>query len=96
MWLMPSAIAHTLQIDPAVLEDAVHVLDEGKSCSAFVTDCVRVGIAQRRAQAEFLTRARDAVERGIREGGGITPQEILKRVGERIEFAFLAVKRRDS
>ncbi len=72
------------------------MLDGGESCSAFATECVRVGIAQRRAQAEFMTRARDAVERGIREDGGITPQELLKRMDERIECSSLANKPRDS
>jgi uncharacterized protein (DUF433 family) len=47
------------------------------------------------AQTEFLTRARDAVDRGIRQGGGLTPQELLKRMDERIEAALLARKPRD-
>jgi uncharacterized protein (DUF433 family) len=47
-------------------------------------------------QAEIVARARDAVERGIREGGGFTPEEVLKRMDDRIEIALLARKPRDS
>ncbi len=41
---------------------------------------VRPARPWRRTQDAFLLRARDAVERGVREGGRITPQELLDRL----------------
>ncbi len=77
----------TVQIEEDVLRDAKSVLDEGESVSDFVSQCVLNGIAWRRAQDAFLARARDAVERAARDGSGITPQELLKRMDDRISAA---------
>ena len=79
-----NCLTHTVvSIDAAVCDDAGSVLDEGESLSDFVTECVRAAIARRRTQDAFVLRARDAVERGVREGGGITPQELLERLERR-------------
>jgi hypothetical protein len=40
-----------------------------------------------RMQDRFLVRARDAVERGIREKTGISPQELLRRMDDRLAAA---------
>ena len=72
-----------VSIDMGVHSDAQSVLDEGESLSDFVTECVRAEVARRRTQDAFVLRARDAVERGVREGGGMTPQELLERLERR-------------
>jgi hypothetical protein len=40
-----------------------------------------------------MLRARDAVERGIHGGNGITPEELAKRVNDRIDAAMLCLSR---
>ncbi len=40
-------------------------------------------------QDAFVRRARDAVERGVQQGGGITPEEMLKRMDDRLALARL-------
>jgi hypothetical protein len=40
-------------------------------------------------QDAFVRRARNAVERAIREGGGISPEEMLKRMDDRLAAARL-------
>ena len=78
-----------LRLKRALRRHAESALDEGGSLSEFVTKCAREGIKWRRAQDDFLVRARDAVERGVRENSGITVQELLKQMDDRIEAASL-------
>jgi hypothetical protein len=79
----------TVQIEADVLRDAISVLGENESVSDFVSQCVRGGITWRRTQDAFVARARASIERGIREGRGITPHELLKRMDDRIKAASL-------
>ena len=80
---MTSSTHSAVWIETAVLGDAESVLDEGESLSDFVAECLRAAVAWRRTQDAFVLRARDAVERGVREGGGFTPQELLERLDRR-------------
>jgi hypothetical protein len=75
------------RVEPSLRHDAEAVLDEGEPLSDFVTECVRQGVMWRRTQDEFLARARDAVEWSIREDTGISPQELLKRMDDRLAAA---------
>ncbi|HSI48614.1 MAG TPA: YlcI/YnfO family protein [Ideonella sp.] len=84
---MKTATLPAVRVEPALRSDAEAVLDEGESLSDFVASCVRDGVAWRRTQDAFLTRARDAVERSEREGTGIPPQEVLRRMDDRLEAA---------
>ena len=63
------------------------MLDDGESLSDFIAACVRSGIRWRRTQDAFLRRSQDAVARGVREGTGITPQELLERMDARLDEA---------
>jgi len=80
-------------VEPAVCREAEAVLDEGESLSSFVSQCIRSGVVWRRAQDGLMLRARDAVERGIREGKGLTPEELLERMDDRIDAAVLRLSR---
>jgi len=40
-------------------------------------------------QDAFVRRARDAVVRGIQQGGGISPEDMLKRMDDRLAAARL-------
>lgn len=84
---MKTATLPPVRVEPALRSDAEAVLDEGESLSDFVATCVRDGITWRRTQDAFLARARDAVERSERENNGITPQEVLRRMDDRLAAA---------
>lgn len=43
--------------------------------------------AWNRVQDQFLARAQTAVERARREGSGISPDELLRRMDDRIDTA---------
>lgn len=84
---MKTSTLPAVRVEPALRSDAEAVLDEGESLSDFVASCVRDGIAWRRTQDAFLARARDAVARSEREDGGLSPQEVLRRMDDRLEAA---------
>jgi hypothetical protein len=84
---MKTSTLPAVRVEPALRSDAEAVLDEGESLSDFVASCVRDGVAWRRTQDSFLTRARNAVERSEREGSGLSPQEVLQQMDDRLEAA---------
>lgn len=84
---MKTSTLPAVRVEPALRSDAEAVLDEGESLSDFVAACVRDGVTWRRTQDAFLARARDAVERSARENNGITPQELLRRMDDRLDAA---------
>jgi hypothetical protein len=84
---MKTATLPAVRVDPELRSDAEAVLDDGESLSDFVATCVRDGVAWRRTQDEFLARARDAVERSERDGSGFSPQQLLKRMDDRLASA---------
>jgi hypothetical protein len=89
---MKTSTLPAVRVEPALRRDVETVLDEGESLSDFVVSCVRSGVAWRRTQDAFLARARDAVDRSEREGTGISPQELLKRMDDRLEAARKLLK----
>ena len=84
---MKTATLPAVRVEPALRNDAEAVLDEGESLSDFVAACVRDGVAWRRTQDAFLARAREAVERSERGNTGISPQELLRRMDDRLDAA---------
>jgi len=84
---MKTSTLPAVRVEPALRSDAEAVLDEGETLSDFVASCVRDGVAWRRTQDAFLSRARVAVERSERENSGISPQEVLRRMDDRLEAA---------
>ncbi len=62
--------------------------------SDFVATCVRSGVKWRRTQDAFLTQYKGAVDRAVRDGGGISAQELLKRVDDRLDEARLRLSSR--
>lgn len=63
------------------------MLGEGESLSDFVAARVRDGVAWRRTQDAFLSRAAESVERSERERTGIAPEQVLQRMDDRPESA---------
>lgn len=84
---MKTSTLPAVRVEPALRSDAEAVLDEGESLSDFVASCVRDGVVWRRTQDAFLARARDAVARSEREDGGISPEEMLRKMDDRLEVA---------
>ena len=84
---MKTSTLPPVRVEPALRSDAEAVLDEGESLSDFVAACVRDGVAWRRTQDVFVTRARDAVDRSEREDNGISPQEMLRLMDDRLDAA---------
>jgi hypothetical protein len=84
---MKSSFLPAVRVEPDLRRDAESVLDDGESLSDFIATCVRNGIKWRRTQDAFLARSQDAVDRALRDGSGISPQELLKRVDDRLEEA---------
>jgi hypothetical protein len=84
---MKTSTLPAVRVEPALRSDAEAVLDDGESLSDFVAACVRDGVTWRRTQDAFLARAREAVERSERENNGISPQEVLRRMDDRLDAA---------
>jgi len=84
---MKSAFLPAVRVEPDLRRDAESVLDDGESLSDFIATCVRNGVKWRRTQDAFLTRYQDTVDRALRDGSGISPQELLKRVDDRLDEA---------
>ena len=84
---MKTSTLPAVRVEPALRSDAESVLDEGESLSDFVASCVRDGVAWRRTQDAFLSRAHAAVERAEREGSGVSPQALLQRMDARLDAA---------
>jgi hypothetical protein len=86
---MKSASLPAVRVEPQLRHEAESVLDDGETLSCFIEACVRSGVTWRRAQDEFLARSRDAVDRAVQDGRGISPEELLKRMDERLNQARL-------
>jgi len=84
---MKTSTLPAVRVEPALRSDAEAVLDEGETLSDFVASCVRGGVAWRRTQNAFLARARDAVERSERDQSGLSVQQVLRQMDERLEAA---------
>jgi len=84
---MKSAFLPAVPVERDFRRDAESVLDDGESLSDFIASCVRSGVKWRRTQDAFLTRYQDSVDLALRDGSGISPQELLKRVDDRLDEA---------
>ena len=84
---MKSSFLPAVRVEPDLRRDAESVLDDGESLSDFIATYVRNGIKWRRTQDAFLMRSQDAIDRALRDGSGISPQELLKRVDDRLDEA---------
>ena len=84
---MKSAVLRSVRVERALRNDAESVLDEGETLSDFIATCVRGGVAWRRAQDAAVARARNAIDRSGRESHGISPEDLLRRMDERLNAA---------
>jgi len=84
---MRRASLPAVQLKPAPHREVEAVLDAGESLSDFIATCVLSGIKWHRTQDAFLTRSQDAVNRAVRDGSGVSPQELLQRMDDRLDEA---------
>lgn len=84
---MRSAPLRFVHIEPDLRGEAESVLGDGESLSDFVESCVRKGVDWRRTQDAFLARAREAVDRGVRDGSGIAPEQLFKLMDDKLDEA---------
>lgn len=84
---MRTAVLPSVRVERALRNDAESVLDEGETLSDFIATCVRGGIAWRRARDAFVARAYDTVDRSDRDSHGISPEDLLRRMDERLNAA---------
>lgn len=89
---MKTSTLPPVRVEPTLRAEVEALLDEGESLSDFVAACVRDGVAWRRTQDAFVTRAHGAVERAVREGSGLTPDEVQGRLERQLQAARARVK----
>lgn len=82
-----SASLPAVRCYPSLRSDIEGVLDAGDTISDLVLDSVRSTVAWRRTQDAFLPRSRQAIDQARREGSGISPEQLLRRMDDRLDQA---------
>ena len=85
--LMRSATFPPIRVEPEVRAEVEAVLREGETLTQFIEEAVVAAAAWRRAQAEFVKRGEDAIERWKREGGGRPADEVMADLQSRLDLA---------
>ena len=84
---MKSATIPPIRVEPEFRREIESMLDEGESLSEFVEASLRSTVAWRRTQDAFLARSHAAIEHTVREGGGVSPEQLLAEMRKRLEAA---------
>jgi hypothetical protein len=91
---MKTATIPAIRVEPAFRKELEESLDAGETLTEFVEASIRSTVAWRRTQDEFLARAHASAERALREGGGIAPDELMKRMrGKLVEARKTAARK---
>lgn len=77
---MKNASVQTLEVNGALSAAAKSVLQEGETLAGFVEEAVRLNIAHREAQREFLARGMLAREEAKLSGQYVSSDEMLNRL----------------
>ncbi|BBP03780.1 hypothetical protein TPL01_05290 [Sulfuriferula plumbiphila] len=77
---MKNATLPPLRVESELRAAAESVLQEGETLSGFVLEAVRLNIARREAQREFITRGLVAREEAKLSGHYVSSDEMLKRL----------------
>ncbi len=91
---MRSATSPPIRVEPEVRAEVEAVLREGETLTQFIEEAVEAAAAWRRAQAEFVKRGEDAIERWKREGGGRPADEVMADLQSRLDRAKREAARR--
>ena len=77
---MKNASAQTLEVNSSLSAAAKSVLQEGETLAGFVEEAVRLNIAHREAQRDFLARGMLAREEAKQSGQYVSSDEMLNRL----------------
>ena len=77
---MKNASAQTLEVNSSLSAAAKSVLQEGETLAGFVEEAVRLNIAHREAQRDFLARGMLAREEAKLSGQYVSSDEMLNRL----------------
>ena len=77
---MKNASVQTLEVNGALSAAAKSVLQEGETLAGFVEEAVRLNIAHREAQRDFLARGMLAREEAKQSGQYVSSDEMLNRL----------------
>jgi predicted transcriptional regulator len=75
---MKTATIPSLRVTPELREAAESVLQDGESLSSFVEHAIRVEIARRRSQREFIARGLATRDEAKRSGEYFSSDSVLK------------------
>lgn len=84
---MKNATLPSLRVDDELRSAAESVLRDGETISSFVLDAVRLNIARREAQREFIARGLAARDDAERTGQYVSAADMLKRLDQTIANA---------
>ncbi len=85
--IMKNATLPSLRVDDELRSAAESVLRDGETISSFVLDAVRLNIARREAQREFIARGLAARDDAERTGQYVSAADMLKRLDQTIANA---------
>ena len=77
---MKNASVQTLEVNSTLSAAAKSVLQEGETLAGFVEEAVRLNIAHREAQRDFLARGMLAREEAKQSGQYVSSDEMLNRL----------------
>ena len=77
---MENASVQTLEVNGTLSAAAKSVLQEGETLAGFVEEAIRLNIAHREAQREFLARGMLAREEAKQSGQYVSSDEMLNRL----------------
>ena len=75
---MKTATIPSLRVTPELREAAESVLQDGESLSSFVEQAIRVDIARRRSQGEFIARGLASRDESRRSGEYFSSDSVHK------------------
>lgn len=87
---MKTAAIPSVRVEPEFRAEVEAVLREGETLSEFVEAALRAGVAQRRAQAEFVARGLRAAEQARQTGDYADPEALVTRLARKLADARAA------
>jgi hypothetical protein len=84
---MKTSTIPPVRVQPALRQELEDALHEGETLAGFVESAVRDAVFKRKAQAEFLRRGIEAIERTKAAEDGVPVDEVLQNLQSRLEAA---------
>ena len=91
---MKTATIPAIRVEPEFRQELEASLDAGETLSEFIEASIRGTMEWRRIQDAFLARSHASIERTLKEGGGVSPEELMERMQGRLAQARRKVAKR--